>query len=394
MKETWRWFGPSDLISLQDVRQTGASGIVTALYDVPPGAVWTTSDIADRKTMIEAAGLNWDVVESLPVSEAIRTAGPDRDEHIANWITSLTHLAEHGPKIICYNFMPVLDWTRTSLSYDRPSGAQALRFDLVDLAAFDIHVFARENARADYAPDILAKADQRAKDLSAADRDTLSETILAGLPGTVEHWTLETFRDRIATYDGLGKDQLRANLQHFLEQVVPHAERLGLLLCCHPDDPPWPILGLPRIMSTEADYKWLVDAVPSPANGITFCTGSLGARSDVDLPGMMERLGAHVHFIHLRNVRRESEETPCSFFEDDHLEGSTDMVAVIAAIVAEERRRVAQGRLDASIPMRPDHGQCVLGDHSRDTAPGYPLIGRLKGLAELRGVYRAVEHGR
>lgn len=391
MKETWRWFGPGDAIGLGDVRQTGATGIVTALYDIAPGNVWGPDAIAERKTMIEAAHMTWDVVESLPVSEAIRTAGADRDLHIANWITSLEHLAQQGLTVICYNFMPILDWTRTNLAYERPSGARALRFDLVDVALFDIHVLARRNARDDYTPAVVAAADSRAKTATPADHTALTETILAGLPGTVEHWTLETFRTHISAYRDLGKEALRDNLAYFLERVVPYAEKLGLSLCCHPDDPPWPILGLPRIMSTQADYQWLVDVVPSPANGITFCTGSLGARGDNDLPAMMERLGQHVHFIHLRNVRRESEDVPCSFFEDDHLDGSTDMVAVIAAIAAEERRRSAAGRADASIPMRPDHGQCIVDDHHRNTAPGYPLIGRLKGLAELRGVYRAVE---
>lgn len=393
MKQTWRWFGPVDKVTLGDVRQAGASGIVTALYDITPGEVWTRAAIAERKAQIEAAGLTWDVVESLPVSEAIRTGAAETTRHVANWITSLENLAAEGIQVICYNFMPVLDWTRTDLAAPMASGARALRFDLVDFALFDIHVLGRAGAADDYPDTVRMAADARAAMLTSEGRERLTATILAGLPGAVEHWTLDSFRDRLATYAGIDAERLRGNLADFLKAVVPHAERLGMRLCCHPDDPPWPLFGLPRIMSTEADYRWLVDAVPSPANGITFCTGSLGARGDNDLPGMMSRLGSHVHFLHLRNVRREDETVPASFYEDEHLSGSTDMVAVIKAVVAEERRRRAEGRADASIPMRPDHGQEILDDQTRRAAPGYPAIGRLKGLAELRGVFLALEHG-
>ncbi|MBV2358642.1 mannonate dehydratase [Thalassococcus sp. CAU 1522] len=392
MRQTWRWFGPVDKVSLADIRQAGAEGIVTALYDIPPGQAWPRAAIAARRSEIEAAGLSWDVVESLPVSEAIRTGASDSAAHLEAYRQSLEHLAAEGIAVICYNFMPVLDWTRTDLAHERPSGARALRFDLVDFAAFDIAILERPGAAGDYETAVVRQAQERAASLSDADRTGLTNTILAGLPGAVEHWTLDSFRARLAAYDGIDAKALRANLKRFLSEVVPHAEALGLRLCCHPDDPPWPLFGLPRILSTEADYRWLVDAVPSPANGITLCTGSLGARGDVDLPGMMARLGEHVHFLHLRNVRREAGSIPCSFFEDDHLAGSTDMVAVIRAVLAEQVRRKAQGRADWQIPMRPDHGQEILDDRNRKAAPGYPAIGRLKGLAELRGVMMALSH--
>jgi mannonate dehydratase len=397
MRQTWRWFGPADKVTLWDIRQAGAEGIVTSLYHIAPGQVWTRAEIAKRKAEVAthedgtASGLTLDVIESIPVSEAIKTAGPEREAHVAAWIESLENCAAEGIGVICYNFMPVLDWTRTDLKHRRPNGALALRYDLADFAAFDIHVLGRAGAAGDYAPDVLAAAAGRAAGWDGAARDRLTGNILAGLPGSVERWTLDSFRARLASYDGIDADRLRANMAWFLARVVPVAERLGVRLCCHPDDPPWALFGLPRIMSTEADYRWLVDVVPRPANGITFCTGSLGARGDNDLAGMVERLGPHIHFLHLRNVRRESPSVPCSFFEDDHLGGSTDMVAVIRAVVAEQNRRRAEGRADWCIPMRPDHGQEILTDAERVGAPGYPAVGRLKGLAELRGAMLALQ---
>jgi len=393
MRQTWRWFGPDDNVTLSEIRQAGAEGIVTALYDIKPGDVWPRRAIKERRALIEAAGLTWDVVESLPVSEAIRTGAPDAKLHFANWITSLENLAAEGLRVICYNFMPVLDWTRTDLTAPMPSGATALRFDLIDFAAFDLYVLERDGAVHDYPNDIVAQARQRAKTFDQPDRDRLVRNILAGLPGAVEHWTLDTLRERLATYAGIDADRLRENMAAFLRAVVPNAEKLGMRLCCHPDDPPWPLLGLPRIMSTVADYEWLVDTVPSPANGVTFCTGSLGARPDNDLPAMMAALGPHVHFLHLRNVRIEDGTVPGSFHEDEHLAGSTDMIAVIEAVLAEQTRRRVEGRADWQIPMRPDHGQNILDDHHRGSAPGYPAIGRLKGLAELRGAMLALAHG-
>lgn len=393
MRQTWRWFGPDDKVTLSDIRQAGAAGIVTALHSIKPGDLWPREAVAARKAMIEGAGLTWDVVESLPISEEIRTHGPGTDAHIATWIASMRNLAAEGVQVICYNFMPVLDWTRTDLAAPMPSGGRALRFDLIDFAAFDLHVLQRDGAEGDYPADVLEAAGARAAGFTPADHDRLTGTILAGLPGAMEHWTLDTFRARLATYDGIDADILRENLARFLRAVVPVAEELGVRLCCHPDDPPWPLFGLPRIISTEADYRWLVDTVPSPANGITFCTGSLGARGDNDLPGIVERLGEYIHFLHLRNVRREEDRTPGSFHEDEHLSGSTDMVAVIKAVLEEQGRRKAAGRADAEIPMRPDHGQEILSDLRQATTPGYPAIGRLKGLAELRGVMTALQHG-
>ena len=398
MHQTWRWFGPDDSVSLWDIRQAGASGIVTALHHLAPGQVWTPDDISKRQQEIRhdpqgcPTDLDWDVVESLPVSEAIKTAGADRAAHIANWVQSMRNLSDAGINVICYNFMPVLDWTRTDLAAPMPTHATALRFDLVDFAVFDVHLLDRKDAGASYPDDVCVDAATRFEALTSAQAETLILNVLAGLPGAAEHWTLDTLRTRLTAYTGIGRDELRANLHHFLQHVVPVAEELGVRLCCHPDDPPWSLLGLPRIMSTEHDFRDLVEAVPSPANGITFCTGSLGAREDNDLVGMIERLGGHIHFIHLRNVQREESRTPGSFHEAEHLAGSTDMVATIRALTAEERRRRDTGRIDWCIPMRPDHGQEILDDAQRKSAPGYPAIGRLKGLAELRGVISACEH--
>lgn len=394
MIQTWRWFGPGDRVTLSDARQAGATGIVSALYDVPPGAVWTRAAIAARRQQIEDAGLRWEVVESLPVSEAIRTGAPEAQDHFDTWAESLENLAAEGLRVICYNFMPVLDWTRTDLSAPMPSGARALRFDLTDLALFDIHILRRAGAEGDYAAATVSAATERARDLTADRAARLTATILAGLPGAVERWTLDSFRDRLARYAGIDAAGLRTRLAAFLGAVVPQAERLDMRLCCHPDDPPWPLFGLPRILSTEADYAHMLDAVDIRANGVTLCTGSLGARPDNDLPFIATRFADRIHFVHLRNVTRDTDTVPCSFFEDEHLEGATDMVAVIAALVSEEARRREEGREDHQIPMRPDHGQEILDDLTRGAQPGYPAIGRLKGLAELRGIERTLTHGR
>ncbi len=392
MRQTWRWFGPDDGVTLSEIRQAGAQGIVTALYHIPPGDVWPRDQIRARRKMIEAAGLTWDVVESLPVSEAIRTNAAEASAHYANWATSLENLSAEGVRTVCYNFMPVLDWTRTDLAAPMPSGATALRFDLVDFAAFDIFLLGRTGAEDDYPEAVVSRAQTRFAGFSPDDHDRLTRNILAGLPGAVAQWTIKTLRERLASYDGIDRNRLRGHLRAFLQAVVPTAERFDMRLCCHPDDPPWPLLGLPRIMSTQDDLEWLVQAVPSPANGITFCTGSLGARPDNDLPGMLAKLGPHIHFYHFRNVRIEDGSVPGSFHEDEHFAGSTDMVAVLKAAVAEQARRRAEGRKDWQIPMRPDHGQNILDDHHRKTAPGYPAIGRLKGLAELRGAMLALSH--
>ncbi|MDK4718474.1 mannonate dehydratase [Rhizobium sp. CNPSo 3968] len=398
MKQTWRWFGPRDQVSIDDMLQAGVQGVVSALHHVPTGAVWSAAEIAKRKAEIgrmtdgSPSGLAWDVVESLPVSEDIKKQKGEWREHIANYKLSLGHLRDAGIETICYNFMPVLDWTRTHLRWCLPNGATCMRFDLVDFAAFDLFILARA-AAAEELPDwLVEQARKRHAGMSQEERQQLANNIVCGLPGAAENFTLADVRAHLEDYDDVPADRLRAHQIDFLSEVVPMAEKLGMRLCCHPDDPPFALLGLPRIMSTEADYAALMKAVDSPANGITLCTGSLGARPDNDLPGMMERLGDRVHFLHLRNVKRESSNVYGSFYEAEHLGGGTDMVAMIAAILREERRRAAIGRADWQIPMRPDHGQDILDDLKREGQPGYPAIGRLKGLAELRGIETALSH--
>ena len=397
MIETWRWFGPTDKVTLSDIRQTGASGIVTSLYHLEPGIVWKKEEISSR--LIEIAGskshltnLSWHVVESLPVSEVIKTGSHPRDEHIKAWIESMENLSELGINVICYNFMPILDWTRTELAAPMSSGATAMYFDLVDFIAFDCFILERMHAQSDYEKQLVDIAKNRFEGFSKEKKLILSKNITAGLPGAGEKLTFREVKRRLEGYSGIDADKLRENFKYFLDAVVPTAEKLGVRLCCHPDDPPWPLLGLPRIMSTEEDYNWLVNIHPSKANGITLCTGSLGTSFENDLPGMVSRMGKHIHFLHLRNVTREQESIPTSFYEDEHLSGNTDMIETISEIIREENRRKAEGREDWSIPMRPDHGQNILDDHGRNAMPGYPAIGRLKGLAELRGVFKALEH--
>lgn len=398
MRQTWRWFGPNDPASVMDMEQAGVEGVVTALHHVPTGTVWTEAEITKRCQEVATRSdgtpspLAWEVVESLPVSEDIkRQSGAWRD-HLDAYCQSLENLARAGLSTICYNFMPVLDWTRTDLRNRRPDGARAMRFDLTDFAVFDCYILARPGAAEDYPAQVIAEAAERFARMEDPGRATLARNITAGLPGAAESFTLADVRAHLALYAGISAERLRANQVDFLSEVVPLAERLGLRLCCHPDDPPWPLMGLPRVMSTEADYTQLLTAVDSPANGVTLCTGSLGARPDNDLPGMIARLGPRVHFMHLRNVTREGPGHPCTFVEDRHLEGDTDMVAVIDAVLREEARRRAEGRIDAEIPMRPDHGQEILDDLTRNGQPGYPRIGRLKGLAELRGIMTALSH--
>ncbi|MCA8910013.1 MAG: mannonate dehydratase [Rhodospirillaceae bacterium] len=394
MRETWRWFGPKDPIRISEVRQTGTAGIVSALHHLPAGVVWSPQEIAAHQRRIshdggQPTGLAWEVVESLPVSEDIkRQTGPWRD-HIAAWKQSLEHLAAAGIPTICYNFMPVLDWTRTALARPLPDGRACMAFDLIDFAVFDIYLLKRPGT--DYEPAVVEEAGRWAKEMDDTARTALARNILCGLPGSVETLTLDTLKEHLALYGDITPERLRANMVEFLEEVTPLAEALGLRLCCHPDDPPFPLLGLPRVMSTEADYAAIMDAVDLTANGITLCSGSLGARPDNDLPGMMRRLGARVHFLHLRNVHRETAGPPCSFHESGHLEGDVDMVALIAEARAEEKRRVAAGRADANIPFRPDHGLDMPDDRGRLGQPGYPLVGRHVGLAELRGVIAALD---
>jgi len=398
LKQTWRWFGPKDLCSIDAITQAGAAGVVSALHHVPNGMIWTREEIAKRKGEIgrrgdgSASGLGWDVVESLPVSENIKKQRGEWRQHIANYKQSLQHLSEEGIEVVCYNFMPVLDWTRTDLTWTLPNGGSCMRFDINDFAAFDIHILQRPGAETDFTNAIVDEAGRRAAAMSEDDKKRLARNVTMGLPGSTESLSLDDVRAHLAEYDGIDREQLRRHYVDFLEEVVPVAEKLGLRLCCHPDDPPFSLLGLPRVMSTEADYAYILKAVDSPANGATLCSGSLGVRPDNDLPGMMERLGDKVHFIHLRNVKRDEDVVQGSFHEAEHLGGDTDMVALIAAILREEARRKAAGREDHAIPMRPDHGQDILDDLGRRSQPGYPTIGRMKGLAELRGVITALEH--
>lgn len=397
MRQTWRWFGPVDKVTLRDARQAGAQGIVTALHHIPPGELWSVAEIEKRQQEVAhypdgtPTGLKWDVVESLPVSEAIKTQTGDWRGDIGRYFASLKNLARCGIETVCYNFMPVLDWTRTDLRAPTAVGGGAMVFDLIDFAAFDIHILERPGAAEDFGPEIAEQAAERFAGLGDARKTALGDNITAGLPGSAEHWTVDDVRTKLADYDEIDADRLRANHVDFLAAVAPAAEERGMRLCCHPDDPPFPLLGLPRVWSTAEDLRAVLSAVDTNAVGVTFCSGSFGARADNDLPAMVAEFGARIHFVHLRNVRRYGETVPCSFAEDEHLAGDTDMVAVIAALLEEEARRRAEGRSDHEIPMRPDHGHEILDDAARGAQPGYPAIGRLKGLAELRGIMTALE---
>jgi mannonate dehydratase len=387
LEQTWRWFGPNDPVPLQFIRQAGATGVVTSLHYISNGSVWPEEDIRRRKETIERAGLRWSVVESVPVHEDIKQAKGEAEFYLANYTQSLRHLAACGIKIVCYNFMP-LDWTRTNLAWVLPDGAEALRFDAVDAALFDLHILKRAGAEASHTPEICALAAKRQEQLSTEQRDGLTRTILLGLPGTVDDLTLDEFRAALGQYQSIDSARLRENHTAFLRHVVPVAEECGLSLCLHPDDPPFSIFGLPRIAGTSDDLDTILAAVDSPANGITFCTGSLGAHPANDLPAIFRRIGHRVHFLHLRNVRREA---GGSFYEAEHLGGSTDMAAVMLAVIEELDRRAVMGN-STSLPMRPDHGHRMLGDLNQSFYPGYSAIGRLKGLAELRGLELGIRH--
>lgn len=392
MRHVWRWFGPIDKVTLQDALQSGARGIVSALHHIPAGEVWPKSEIEKRDAEIKAAGLTWDVVESIPISEDIKTQTGEWQRHVANWQETLRRLASIGIKTVCYNFMPVLDWTRTDLRWNTWQGAKAMRFELEDFVAFDLHVLKRSNAAMDYPDQLLQDATKRFNLMSPARIAELSKNIGAGLPGSADGYSLDELRAQLHIYDGITREALQQHLFAFLKAVVPVAEEVGINICAHPDDPPWALLGLPRILSTEMDYAQMLAAVDSRNSGVTLCTGSLGAHFANDIPKMIKRFGPRIHFVHLRNVSRDSDAVPCSFFEDQHLEGSTDMIGVVEALLDEEKRRRDEGRIDHELPMRPDHGQEILDDLSRGAQPGYPAIGRLKGLAELRGIERAITH--
>ena len=389
MEQTWRWFGPKDPIPLQHIRQAGATGIVSALHHLPNGAVWPVVEIEKRKAEIEAAGLTWSVVESVPVSEEIKTRSGDWRGHLQAYAQTIRNLAACDIRTVCFNFMPVIDWTRTDLAYRLPDGSLALRFDATEFAVFDLFILQRPGADADYAPERIAQAKAAFEVMDTAMRDRLTKTVIAGLPGAEESYTPEMLREALARYQGVSKDELRGRLGEFLDAVVPAAEEAGARLGIHPDDPPRSLLGLPRIVSMADDARWILKRVDSPANGLTFCTGCYGARPDNDLVAMAKEFASRIHFLHLRSTRRESD--PETFHEAAHFDGDGDMVGVIREVVIEERRRTNDGRADATIPMRPDHGHQMLDDIGKQVNPGYSAIGRLKGLAELRGVERAVK---
>ncbi len=388
MLQSWRWFGPTDPVLLDHIRQAGAAGIVTALHETYDGQPWRTEDILRRKAEIEAAGFAWSVVESIPIPQEIKRDGATARKQIEAFKASMRAVADAGLEVICYNFMPVVDWTRTDLTYRAPNGGLALRFDPIDFAAYDVFCLKRIDAADDYPPDLLDKAEQRHSRLTESEVASLENNIISGLPGAEATHSRDGIRDLIASFDGLGPQGLRRNLTEFLGATIPLADELGLRMCLHPDDPPYSLFGLPRVLSTADDYRSIFAAQPSLANGITFCTGSLGARADNDLPAIAREFAPRIHFAHLRNVTREP---GGGFYEADHLNGSTDMIAVVDALIREEKRRREEGRPDHRIPMRPDHGHLLLDDIGKDGNPGYSAIGRLKGLAELRGVAKALE---
>ena len=390
MEQTWRWFGPDDVVQLSHIRQTGATGIVTALHQIPYGVIWSVEEIEKRKALIAAdasLGLRWSVVESLPIHESIKIGEGDLKPLFDNYRQSMRNLAQCGVTTICYNFMPVVDWTRTELAYPLPGGATALRFNLHEFAAFDCHMLQRPGAEAEYSADVLARAKDWYTRSSEGDRRKLLANIMAGLPGAYDRYDVPGLRAMLDRYSGIDAAALRENLARFLQEVIPTAEEVGIRMCIHPDDPPRPLMGLPRIVSNADDLAFILDAVPSPANGVTLCSGSLGANPANDVPAIARRFADRIWFAHLRNVAKDPDG---SFMEADHLGGDTDMVALVTVLLEEQKRRKDAGEEHWRIPMRPDHGHELLDDVGKPTHPGYPAIGRLRGLAELRGVMQAV----